>query len=215
MVSGNVMTGRLGNYTGLDRVSNLLVDASCDMPKERTPQVYIGNLSGTPRQLAIATSLFPNNGVKRRAFLIDRVIDKAGNMIYQTPVLEADVIKPEVAYLMRRILSQVMERGTAAAVRTEHGFKEPGGGKTGTTNDYKDAWFAGYTDRLTCSVWVGLDLPKTIVDEGFGGRLALPIWAGVMKAAVKAGYKGGQVERPDSPDPTGMRFRVPHPPARA
>jgi len=208
VLSRNTMTVRLGNYTGLDRVLNLLADASFEMPKERTPQAFIGNLSGTPRQLAIATSLFPNNGVKRRAFLIDRIIDKAGNMIYQTPVFEADVIKPEVAYLMRRILSQVMERGTAAAVRTEHGFKEPGGGKTGTTNDYKDAWFAGYTDRLTCSVWVGLDLPKTIVEDGFGGRLALPIWADVMKAAVKAGYKGGEVDRADMPATRVMLCRI-------
>jgi penicillin-binding protein 1A len=74
-------------------------------------------------------------------------------------------------------------------VRSEHGFKEPGGGKTGTTNDYKDAWFAGYTDRLTCGVWVGLDKPQTIIDEGYGGRLSLPIWADLMKEAVKIGYK--------------------------
>jgi penicillin-binding protein 1A len=89
---------------------------------------------------------------------------------------------------MRRILSQVMEKGTAASVRSQHGFKETGGGKTGTTNDYKDAWFAGYTDRVSCGVWVGLDKPQTIIDEGYGSRLSIPIWADVMKKAVELGY---------------------------
>jgi penicillin-binding protein 1A len=189
VLSRNTMTTRLGNYTGLDRVLNLLADSGFNMPKVRTPQIYIGNIGGNVRQLASAMSVFPNQGVRRRTFLIDRIVDKTGAIIYQTPVLEAEVVNPGVAHVMRQILGQVMERGTAAAVRSEHGFKEPGGGKTGTTNDYKDAWFAGYTDRLTCGVWVGLDKPQTIIDEGYGGRLSLPIWADLMKEAVKIGYK--------------------------
>lgn len=189
VLSRNTMTVRLGNYTGLDRVLNLLADSGFNMPKIRTPQIYIGNIGGNVRQLASAMSVFPNQGLRRRTFLIDRIVDKTGAIIYQTPVLEAEVVNPGVAHVMRQILGQVMERGTAAAVRSEHGFKEPGGGKTGTTNDYKDAWFAGYTDRLTCGVWVGLDKPQTIIDEGYGGRLSLPIWADLMKEAVKIGYK--------------------------
>lgn len=189
VLSRNTMTTRLGNYTGLDRVLNLLADSGFNMPKVRTPQIFIGNIGGNVRQLASAMSVFPNQGLRRRTFLIDRIVDKTGAVIYQTPVLEAEVVNAGVAHVMRQILGQVMERGTAAAVRSEHGFKEPGGGKTGTTNDYKDAWFAGYTDRLTCGVWVGLDKPQTIIDEGYGGRLSLPIWADLMKEAVKIGYK--------------------------
>ncbi|MFO1485183.1 MAG: PBP1A family penicillin-binding protein [Verrucomicrobiaceae bacterium] len=186
--SRNTMTLRLGNYAGLDRVINLLTTAGFPAP-QRTPQIFIGNLAGNPRQLTSAMSIFPNQGIRRRPFLIDRIIDKAGNVIYQTPVLESDVITPSVALLMRNILAQVLDRGTAAALRSEYGFKEAGGGKTGTTNDYKDAWFAGYTDRVTCGVWVGLDKPQTIVEEGYGGKLALPIWADVMKKAIALGYK--------------------------
>ncbi|MBL9130691.1 MAG: transglycosylase domain-containing protein, partial [Verrucomicrobiaceae bacterium] len=148
VMSRNTMTVRLGNFTGLDRVLNVLADAGFHMPKERTPQIFIGNIGGNVRQLASAMSVFPNGGVRRRTFLIDRIIDKTGTMIYQTPVLDGEVVNPGVAHVMRHILAQAMDRGTAAAVRSEHGFKEPGGGKTGTTNDYKDAWFAGYTDRL-------------------------------------------------------------------
>ncbi len=186
--SRNTMTIRVGNYAGLDRVLQLLRDAGIGQSAAHNPQAFIGNLSGNPRELASAFSIYPNQGVRRRPFLIDRIIDKSGKVIYSTPVLEVEVITPGVSHLMRRILSQVMERGTAAAVRSEFGFKEPGGGKTGTTNDYKDAWFAGYTDRVTCGVWVGLDKPQTIIDEGYGGRLSLPIWVDVMKKATALGY---------------------------
>ena len=187
--SRNTMTLRLGNYAGIDRVIDLLTNAGFSKPAERTPQIFIGNLGGNPRQLTSAISIFPNQGLRRRPFLIDRIVDKAGNVIYHTPVLESEVLTPSVAFLMRNILAQVLERGTAASLRSEYGFKEPGGGKTGTTNDYKDAWFAGYTDRVSCGIWVGLDKPQTIVEGGYGGTLALPIWADVMKKAVALGYK--------------------------
>lgn len=187
--SRNTMTVRLGNFAGLDRVIALLRDAGFSAPSIRTPQIFIGNIGGNPRQLTSAISIFPNQGIRRRPFLIDRIVDKAGNVIYQTPVLESEVITPSAAYLMRLILAQVLDRGTGAALRSTYGFKEPGGGKTGTTNDYKDAWFAGYTDRVSCGVWVGLDTPQTIVEEGYGGTLSLPIWADVMKKAVALGYK--------------------------
>ncbi len=187
--SRNTMTLRLGNFAGIDRVIGLLTNAGFSKPAERTPQIFIGNIGGNPRQLTSAISIFPNQGVRRRPFLIDRIVDKAGKVIYQTPVLESEVITPSVAFLMRNILAQVLDRGTAASLRSEYGFKEPGGGKTGTTNDYKDAWFAGYTDRMSCGIWVGLDKPQTIVEGGYGGTLALPIWADVMKKAVALGYK--------------------------
>jgi 1A family penicillin-binding protein len=196
--SRNTMTIRVGNYAGLDRVLHLLGDAGIGSSAERTPQIFIGNLGGTPRDLTSAFSIFPNDGIRRRPFLIDKVTDKAGNILYSTSLLEADVVSPGVAHLMRRILGQVMDRGTAASVRSEHKFKEPAGGKTGTTNDYKDAWFAGFTDRVTCAVWVGLDKPQTIVDQGYGSRLAIPIWADVVKKAVELGYipAGPRVEPP-------------------
>ncbi|MES2506870.1 MAG: PBP1A family penicillin-binding protein, partial [Verrucomicrobiota bacterium] len=196
--SRNTMTIRVGNYAGLDRVLHLLGDAGIGGSAERTPQIFIGNLGGTPRDLTSAFSIFPNDGIRRRPFLIDKVTDKAGNILYSTSLLEADVVSPGVAHLMRRILGQVMDRGTAASVRSEHKFKEPAGGKTGTTNDYKDAWFAGFTDRVTCAVWVGLDKPQTIVDQGYGSRLAIPIWADVVKKAVELGYipAGPRVEPP-------------------
>ena len=82
-------------------------------------------------------------------------------------------------------MEQVLTRGTAASARSL-GFKLSAAGKTGTTNDYKDAWFVGYTSTLTCGVWVGFDQPTTIIPHGYGAALALPVWTQVMnKAAVR------------------------------
>jgi penicillin-binding protein 1A len=186
--SRNTMTIRVGNFAGLNRVLQLLSDAGLGQKVERNPQVFIGNIGGNPKELTSAFSIFPNEGIRRRPFLIDRITDKAGNILYSTGIIEVEVTPPSVAYVMRRILAQVMDKGTASSVRSQHGFKEIAGGKTGTTNDYKDAWFAGYTDRVTCGVWVGLDKPQTIIEEGYGSRLAIPIWADVMKKAVELGY---------------------------
>lgn len=186
--SRNTMTIRLGNYAGLDRVLRVLGDAGIGEHVVKNPQLFIGNLAGNPRELASAFTIFPNDGKRRRPFLIHKITDKAGNVLFDASVIEVDVVSPGVAHVMRRILGQVMDRGTAASVRSQHGFKEPGGGKTGTTNDYKDAWFAGYTDRITCAVWVGLDKPTTIIDEGYGSRMSIPIWADVAKKAVELGY---------------------------
>lgn len=186
--SRNTMTIRVGNFAGLNRVLQLLSDAGLGQKVERNPQVFIGNIGGNPKELTSAFSIFPNEGIRRRPFLIDRITDKAGNILYSTGIIEVEVTPPSVAYVMRRILAQVIDKGTASSVRSQHGFKEIAGGKTGTTNDYKDAWFAGYTDRVTCGVWVGLDKPQTIIEEGYGSRLAIPIWADVMKKAVELGY---------------------------
>lgn len=187
--SRNLMSIRVGNHAGLDRVRQLLSDAGIGQAAERTPQIYIGNVGGNLKQLTSAFSIFPNQGIRRRPYLVERILDRSGHEIYRTPVLETEVASPGVAHLVGRLLAMVLDSGTAASARSEFGFKEPGGGKTGTTNDFKDAWFCGYNPRLTCGVWLGLDQPKTIIEGGYAARLAVPIWADVMNAAVKLGYK--------------------------
>jgi penicillin-binding protein 1A len=90
----------------------------------------------------------------------------------------------------------VTQSGTAASLRSTYGFTQPAAGKTGTTNGYKDAWFAGYTSSLTGCVWVGLDKPATIVEGGYGGSLALPIWANIFKKASALREAGDQPRYP-------------------
>lgn len=186
--SRNVMTVRVGDQAGLDRVLELMRDAGIGTHAERTRQVFIGNVGTSLKQLVSAFTIFPNQGVRRRPFLIDRIEDRNGIVIYSTPTLEAEVLLPSVATLTTRLLGLVMEHGTAAAARSEYGWKIPGGGKTGTTNDYKDAWFCGFSQNVTCGVWMGCDKPETIMDEAYGGKLSLPVWCDVMKKAESLGY---------------------------
>ena len=90
-----------------------------------------------------------------------------------------------VAQTTSDVLERVISEGTGRQAAS-FGFRVPGAGKTGTTNDYKDAWFVGYTTSLTCGVWVGMDKPQTITAKGYGATLALPIWADFMSSAVSS-----------------------------
>jgi penicillin-binding protein 1A len=87
-----------------------------------------------------------------------------------------------VAMTTTSVLTKVFEHGTAASAKSL-GWNRPAAGKTGTTDDYHDAWFVGFTSSLTCGVWVGLDKPTTIAPRGYGATLALPVWVDVMKKA--------------------------------
>lgn len=187
--SRNAMTVRVGNIAGLDHVLDTLRNVGLGEAEVRTLQIYIGNMGGNLKSLTSAMSVFATQGVRRRPFLIERITDGNGESVYDTPVLESQAMSRGAAMLTSRMLEKVMNEGTAASARSEYGFKEKAGGKTGTTNDYQDAWFVGYTSELTCGVWVGLDTPQTIVEGGYGGKLALPVWADVMNGAVELNYK--------------------------
>lgn len=187
--SRNAMTVRVGNYAGMDTVLGVLRDAGLGTVENVSPQIYIGNTGATLKSLVGAMSIFPNQGIRRRPYLIGRIQSAEGALVYSTPVLESDVLPRGVANITGRLLELVMTEGTGASARSEYGFKEKAGGKTGTTNDFKDAWFAGYTREVTCGVWVGFDTPQTILEGGYGAKLSLPIWVDVMKSALAHDYK--------------------------
>jgi penicillin-binding protein 1A len=190
--SRNTMAVRVGEMAGVDQVKDLADKAGMKFIEGRSAQIYLGNLGATLESLTSAYSLFGNGGVRCRPFLIDRITDNAGELVYRSGVMSYQVISPGSAWLTTRMMQKVMEQGgTAAAVRTM-GFKDLAAGKTGTTDDYRDAWFAGFTTQLTCGVWVGLDDPERIIHRGYGSRLALPVWADVMAAARPAGYQSGR-----------------------
>jgi penicillin-binding protein 1A len=183
------MTVRAGNFAGMDNVLDLIRNAGLGEPEVRTPQIYIGNMGTSLKALTSAMSIFPNQGLRRRPFIIAKVEDGSGGTVYETPVLETEALPQPVALVTSRLMERVLNEGTAAAARTEYNFKEKAGGKTGTTNDYKDAWFVGFTSEVTCGVWVGLDQPETIMSGAYGAKLALPVWADVMNETVKLNYK--------------------------
>jgi penicillin-binding protein 1A len=185
--SRNTMTVRVGNYAGLDAVLDFAESAGLGHHDEESPQVYIGNLGATLKELTSAYSIFANTGESQRPFTISHIADPDGHEIFRSGHMPYHATSPGVSYVMQGMLADVMDKGTGAQAR-KMGFKSPAGGKTGTTNDFHDAWFVGFTERLTCGAWVGLDEPQRISSSAYGSQLALPLWVDVMKAAEKIGY---------------------------
>lgn len=185
--SRNTMSARVGDYAGIDNVHRVAsaVGLGDDIPSQ--PSIYLGAFEESLRDVTAAYSVFPNNGERKQAYIVERIDDADGQVLYRASHLSAPAMSPGLTGEMTSIMEQVLEHGTAAAARSL-GWTRPAAGKTGTTNDYKDAWFVGYTKTLTCGVWVGFDRPQTIQARGYGAALALPIWVEVMNAAPPLRY---------------------------
>ena len=122
--------------------------------------------------------------------LIRRVEDSDGKVLFTEDQGKSHrAVSESTAFLMSSMLADVINSGTAYRAR-QAGFTLPAAGKTGTTNDYVDAWFVGFTPHLVTGVWVGFDQPKTIIANGYAGELAVPIWAAFMKAATQGRQAG-------------------------
>jgi 1A family penicillin-binding protein len=158
------------------------------------PSMALGTSDVTLLALTSAYGAFAAKGIVRQPTMIRRVEDSDGAVLYESAAEGRQAISEATAYLMASMLSDVVNYGTAYRAR-QSGFTLPAAGKTGTTNDYLDAWFVGFTPRILTGVWVGFDQPRTIIANGYGGELAVPIWTSMMKAATK-GDKAEWFERP-------------------
>ncbi len=148
----------------------------------------LGTGSVTPLQMATGYGVFANGGYRVNPVLVTRVTDNRGRIVAQTDVSVPDVsvpaIPPRNAFLTSSLLQEVTRTGTAA--RAQAVLKRPDlYGKTGTTNDSLDAWFAGYTKSLVAVVWIGYDQPKKLGERETGGGLALPVWIDYMSTVLK------------------------------
>ena len=153
-----------------------------DMPP--VPSLALGSGELTMLSLVSAFGAFANAGTLVPPTLILRVSDSAGQVLYEATPQPQQVISPTTAYLVTSMLADVVDAGTGAQAR-QLGFRLPAAGKTGTTNDYRDAWFIGYTPELLAGVWVGHDRPRTIVQRGYAAQLAVPLWTRFMVAATR------------------------------
>ncbi len=180
--SRNTMSIRVGMTAGVENVLAYARALNLGENIPESPVSFIGAFETTPLTLTSAFTVFPNLGERKRPYLIDRIETAEGEVIYQSKVLSHRVFPPSVAWLTADVLGEVMNRGTGASARTL-GMEGPIYGKTGTTDDYKDAWFVGFTDKITTGVWVGLDRPQTIMSRGYGSTLALPVWVDLMQTA--------------------------------
>jgi penicillin-binding protein 1A len=152
-------------------------------------------------ELTSAYGVFADQGVRTTPVFVLRVEDKNGKILEQTRTAAEEVLSPETALTMTNMMQTVLQSGTAAAARSI-GLTVPAAGKTGTTDDYTDAWFVGYTPSLVTGVWVGFDRKQKIGPNMTGAAAALPIWVDV----VSAGTKGKPPQ--DFPVPNGVVSRL-------
>jgi penicillin-binding protein 1A len=182
--SRNTMSVRVGQFAGLDSVQKVANTLGLGQNIPRGPAIYIGSFETNLKDLTAAYSAFPNAGVRKQAYIIERIDNQQHHPIFRSAHISLAALDPSAAWMTSQLMEEVLTRGTAASARSL-GFKLPAAGKTGTTNDYKDAWFVGYTSTLTCGVWVGFDQPVTIIPHGYGAALALPVWTQVMNKAAE------------------------------
>ena len=176
------------------------------------PSIALGTAEVNPLELTSAYSTFGNEGIRATPYAILRVEDRNGKIIYRSHPEFDNALEPRICHMMTSALCDVVNSGTAARIRGL-GFHYPAAGKTGTTQNYADAWFIGYTPHYTAGVWVGFDDKRITFSgaDGQGGRAAAPIWGLFMKYAYEAlrpkleyfttSYTN--VASPDFPDSTG------------
>jgi penicillin-binding protein 1B len=183
----NVATVKVAEMVGYDRVADLWSrKLGIGAPIEPYPALALGSFEVTPWEMSVAYNVLANGGLKVDPVTVLRVTDEKDQTLEQhNPLQPERVVHEEAAFLVTHMLRGVLNDGTAAAARA-WGFSSDAAGKTGTTNDLRDAWFAGYTPDLLCVVWVGFDDNSPL--NLSGARAALPIWVEFMKRAV-AGTK--------------------------
>lgn len=159
----------------------------------------LGAGSVTPMQMAGAYSVFANGGYRVNPWLITRVSEQRGKTLLETPIPSLEGAEPAIdarnAFVMTSLLQEITRSGTAA--RAQATLKRPDlYGKTGTTNDSMDAWFAGFQPTITAVTWIGYDTPRKLGDRETGGGLSLPVWISFMETALK----GVPVMEPQAPE---------------
>jgi 1A family penicillin-binding protein len=183
MESNNRAATALQQRLGSRPVLRLASDAGLrDLPD--VPSLSLGTGEVTPLDMTAAFAMFPNGGFAIRPRAIVRVVDADGGAAYVNPPRSERVISPQSAFQMVSMLEDVIDRGTGAAAR-RWGIRFPAAGKTGTTDDFKDAWFVGFSSSVVVGVWVGFDQPRTIARDAYGARYALPIWSDFMRRASR------------------------------
>jgi penicillin-binding protein 1B len=192
-MSRNIAAVKVAEQTGYDRVVSLWKKAKIGIPDEVKPypSVALGIVELTPLEMAEAYTLFPNRGTIRK--LRSLISVQSGEDVTR---LKADagpsVARPATSFLVTHMMRSVLNEGTGASARS-NGFTADAAGKSGTTNDLRDAWFVGFTPELLTVVWVGLDDNQPLGLSG--GQAALPIWTSFMKNAL-AGRTSSTFEPP-------------------
>ena len=184
-LSRNLATVRLAQEVGMGTVVEVAKKAGIKTPLEPYYSTALGAQSLTLLEVCDAYATIADYGTRHEPLFVLEVRDAAGNVLERNEPVGERVFDSVSTYIVISMMESVLNEGTAVAARTRYGFQRPAAGKTGTTNDYRDAWFIGFTPSLLAGVWVGFDEPRTIVWGATGAGFALPVWSAFMREATK------------------------------
>ena len=197
--SSNAATIRLAEEVGLDRVAELAQRMGLVGPFPRVPALALGAAEASLIELAAAYTTFATLGRRSEPRIVTRVEDRRGRLVWRRAVRAHEALEPHIAFMVTDMMRDVVDRGTGRGVRAV-GFVGPAAGKTGTAHNATDAWFIGFTPSRVGAIWIGHDMPRPIMPDGSGERLAAPVWGRIMR-------RGASVGEPPWPPPPRIETR--------
>ena len=194
--SRNVVAVQLALEVGMDSVIALARRMGIQSPIAPYPSSAIGASTVQPLDMIASYTTFANLGTPVEPRFIHRIEDRSGKVIYSAPVRALPpALDPRASFVVRDMMRDVVERGTASSIRRYLPASIPVAGKTGTTNDNSDVWFIGLTPDIVAGVWLGFDKPKTITPGAAGGSLAAPVWGRMMSRYYASSAGRSALER--------------------
>lgn len=197
--SVNTISVKLCMESGIHKVTALAKTLGVESDLPEKPSLALGTANISLEEMTNVYSVFANQGKKTELITIKSVTDKEGKEIFKSKSVSKQVMAPEIAENLTNMLRSVVDQGTAHDLRDKYKMTGAIAGKTGTTQDHRDAWFMGYTPKWVAGVWVGADNPSVhfaAMEYGKGARLAMPIWAKfyqkVASSRSTAKYIGGK-----------------------
>jgi penicillin-binding protein 1A len=181
MKSINIISIKLMQKVGIQRVISYARKMGITTPLGAHLALALGACEVIPLEMAVAYGTLANGGIKVPATAITKIEDSKGNIIYENPYLGEEVLPATTAFVMVDMLSNVVNAGTGTRAKIDR----PAAGKTGTTNDFIDAWFCGFTPNLVCVIYIGYDNRKSLGPGSAGGTVVAPIWHDFMMEALK------------------------------
>ncbi|MRR17146.1 MAG: PBP1A family penicillin-binding protein [Deltaproteobacteria bacterium] len=179
--SRNVVTVKILQDIGIDYATSYAANMGIESPLARNLSLALGSSGVTLQELVRSYGVLANQGKKVTPFFIRKIVDRTGNVFEEAKIQTEQVIDPRIAFMTSYVMQDVVESGTGRRVKS---IGRPVAGKTGTTNDIRDAWFVGFTPSLITGVWVGFDQERSLGKQEVGGRAAAPIWLYFMEKVL-------------------------------
>ena len=180
--SRNIVTIKLLQNIGIDYATAYATNMGISSPLERNLSLALGTSGVTLQEMVRAYGVLANQGKKVDPFFIRKIVDRTGHVFEESQPVSTQVIDPRIAFMTAYIMQDVVESGTGQVVKS---IGRPVAGKTGTTDEMRDAWFMGFSPSLVAGVWVGFDKERTLGRHEVGGRAAAPIWLYFMEQSLR------------------------------